>query len=49
VPEHPSADGEPEAFAARLGAIVESELRALVATPAAARLAARAQRYRHAP
>src|SRR3954462_872140 len=49
VPEHPSADREPEAFAARLGAVVESELRALIAAPAAMRLAARAQRYRHAP
>jgi acetyl-CoA carboxylase carboxyl transferase subunit beta len=49
VPEQPSADREPDAFAARLGAVVESELRALVATPAAGRLAARARRYRHAP
>jgi acyl-CoA carboxylase subunit beta len=49
VPERPSADREPEAFAARLGAVVESELRALLAAPGAARLATRARRYRQAP
>jgi acyl-CoA carboxylase subunit beta len=48
VPEHPSADQEPAAFAQRLGAVVEAELRVLHAADAAARLAARARRYRHA-
>src|SRR4051794_2635224 len=49
VPEHPSADCEPTAFAERLGAVVEAELRALIATDPATRLAGRARRYRQLP
>ena len=49
VPEHPSADREPAEFAARLGAVVEAELRALTAAEPAARLEARRRRYRQQP
>jgi acyl-CoA carboxylase subunit beta len=46
VPEHPSADREPEAFAARMGDAVELELRSLLAQDDDARLRARERRYR---
>src|SRR3954447_9172002 len=49
VAEHPSADRDPAAFAERLGAVVEVELRALIAGDPAARLAGRARRYRQLP
>ncbi|MFE6053811.1 carboxyl transferase domain-containing protein [Kitasatospora sp. NPDC056446] len=46
VPELPDAADEPEAFCARLGQAVGAALDALVAAPAADRLAARAVRHR---
>jgi acetyl-CoA carboxylase carboxyl transferase subunit beta len=46
VPERPSAEREPEAFVARLGATVEVELRALVAEDREFRLTTRERRYR---
>jgi acyl-CoA carboxylase subunit beta len=46
VPERPSAEREPEAFIARLGATVEVELRALLAEDREHRLATRERRYR---
>jgi acetyl-CoA carboxylase carboxyl transferase subunit beta len=46
VPERPSAEREPEAFVARLGATVEVELRALVAEDREYRLTTRERRYR---
>jgi acyl-CoA carboxylase subunit beta len=47
VPERPSADREPDAYAARMGDTVEAELRSLLEQPAGARLADRERRYRH--
>jgi acetyl-CoA carboxylase carboxyl transferase subunit beta len=49
VSERPSADQEPGAFAARLGEVVEAELRGLLAQDPGARHAARARRYRQLP
>jgi acyl-CoA carboxylase subunit beta len=46
VPERPSAEREPEAFIARLGATVEVQLRALVAEDREHRLTTRERRYR---
>jgi acyl-CoA carboxylase subunit beta len=45
VPERTSADREPEAFVARLGAVVEHELRQILLQDPEARLAARQRRY----
>lgn len=45
VPERPSADQEPRAFIARLGAAVEHELRHILVHEPAARLVARRRRY----
>jgi acetyl-CoA carboxylase carboxyl transferase subunit beta len=49
VPELPDAANEPEAFCIRLGEAVERQLADLDALGDAARLAARASRYRGAP
>ena len=46
VPEHPDAAEEPEAFLARVGAVLERELLGLIAQDGEARLAARLARYR---
>lgn len=47
VPERTSADREPQAFVARLGAVVEHELRLLLVQEPEARLAARQRRYQY--
>jgi len=47
VSEQPSADLEPEAFAARLGEAVEAELGRLLEQPPDIRLTLRTRRYRH--
>lgn len=48
VPERPSADREPDAYAARLGDAVEAELRWLLEQQAETRRAQRVRRYRYA-
>jgi hypothetical protein len=47
VPERTSADREPRAFVARLGAVVEHELRLLLAQGPEARLASHQRRYQY--
>ncbi len=46
IPELPDAREEPEAFLHRVGAVLEEELRRLLAAEPGARLAARLERYR---